>query len=279
MAKLGCQVLAVGAIGDDEVGHILVGILNRYHINTASLARKAGFKTSSTILPIRPNGERPALHMIGANAAFSFKDVPIDAIAQHAPCFVHIGGFYLMERFDGVDTVRTLQAAKAAGHTTTMDVIGFKQDNMLDKILPCMPYLDYFMPNLEEAELITGLSNSSSKEAIVDMARVFLNAGARAVIFKMGSRGSFLMRSDGTRFRIPAFEVNVVDTTGCGDAWTAGFIAALSRGMDEEASARFGSACGSLVATGLGSDHGIVDFGHTMEFMRTTSTLPLGDAL
>ena len=79
------------------------------------------------------------------------------------------------------------------------------------------------------------------------------------------------------RLRIPAFKVNVVDTTGCGDAWSGGFITGLSRGMNIQESAVLGSACGSLVATGLGSDAGIIDFDSTMKFSQTNPTLPLGD--
>ena len=79
------------------------------------------------------------------------------------------------------------------------------------------------------------------------------------------------------RLRIPAFKVDVVDTTGCGDAWTGGFITGLSRGMSIAEAAKLGSACGSLVATGLGSDAGIIDFDSTIKFMQTNPTLPLGD--
>lgn len=93
----------------------------------------------------------------------------------------------------------------------------------------------------------------------------------------MGSRGSLVLSASGDRYRVPAFRVDVVDTTGCGDAWSAGFIAGLSLEMPVAQAARLGSACGSLVATGLGSDAGIVDLHSVLAFMGTTPTLPLGD--
>ena len=161
--------------------------------------------------------------------------------------------------------------AKAAGAITTMDILGVKQDHMAEKILPSMPYLDFFMPNLEEAEMITG---TKDLDQIGDF---FINAGARHVVLKMGARGSLIIGADGSRVRMPAFQVNVVDTTGCGDAWSAGFIAGLARNLSLEESAQLGSACGSLVASGLGSDAGIVDFESTMAFINVTPTLPLGD--
>ena len=61
----------------------------------------------------------------------------------------------------------------------------------------------------------------------------------------------------------------MVDTTGCGDAFDAGFIASLHHGMDLETALRFAQASAALVATGLGSDAGIRSFEHTLETMRT----------
>ena len=269
MAKLGGKVIAVGAAGDDEMGNVLLGIMNRYGIDTSYMKRKKGVQTSGTMLPIRPNGERPALHVMGTNATFCFEDVPQDVVRNAN--FVHIGGFYLMPKFDGEDTVKTLKVAREGKAITTMDILGVKQDNMAEKILPAMPYLDFFMPNLEEAQMITGLTD------LDELCDFFLNAGAKHVVLKMGARGSLIKNKEGMRLRIPAFRVDVVDTTGCGDAWTGGFITGLSRGMTIEEAAVLGSACGSLVATGLGSDAGIIDFDSTVKFAKSNPTLPLGD--
>lgn len=269
LAKLGCKVTAVGAVGNDEMGDILIGILNRHGVNTKYIVRKDGVQTSGTILPIRPNGERPALHVMGSNASFCFDDVPVDLIAKAD--FVHVGGFYLMPKFDGPDTVKTLKLAKSSGAITTMDILGVKQEKMAEKIAPCMPYLDYFMPNLEEAGMITGLSDPD------EMCKYFLSAGAKNVILKMGERGSLILSSNGERIRVPAFKVKLVDTTGCGDAWSAGFIAGLSLNMSISKAAQLGSACGSLVASGLGSDAGIIDLATTLSFITATPTLPLMD--
>ena len=66
LAKLGAQVSAVGALGDDVIADIIVAILRRHGVDTAGLVRKPGLQTAATMLPIRPNGERPALHVSGA---------------------------------------------------------------------------------------------------------------------------------------------------------------------------------------------------------------------
>ena len=268
LAKLGCKVKAVGAVGNDEMGNVLVSILNRHGVDTEFVVRKEGVQTSGSFLPIRPNGERPGLHCVGANAAFGIDDVPTRVFTGAS--FVHFGGFFLLPKLDGPDTVKLLRLAKEQGAMTSMDVLAFPRDDLAELILPCMPFLDFFMPNEEEARMISGGRTDPD-----DMCRYFLEAGARHVCLKMGARGSLVMGAGGERFRVAAFEVRVVDTTGCGDAWSAGFIAGLSRGLSVMEAARLGSACGSLVASGLGSDAGIVDFETTLAFAANTPTLPL----
>jgi sugar/nucleoside kinase (ribokinase family) len=77
--------------------------------------------------------------------------------------------------------------------------------------------------------------------------------------------------------RIPAFKVPIVDSTGCGDAYCAGFITGLSMGWDLEKSACLGTAAGALVIQGLGSDAGIVDLESTISFMNSAEKLPISD--
>jgi sugar/nucleoside kinase (ribokinase family) len=245
------------------------GILERYGIDSSGMRTHTDVPTSATMLPIRPNGERPALHVMGANAVFSAKDVDLSALGAFD--VVHVGGTFLMPAFDGPDAALVLAAAKEQGATTTMDVLGVQKDGMADILRPCMPYLDYFMPNIEEAEMVSGLSTRS------DLAGFFLDMGATTVILKMGDQGASIHRVGKAELRVPAFAVEVVDTTGCGDAFDAGFMLTTAMGWDVEQAACFGAACGSLVATGLGSDAGIVDFDSTRAFMETSETIPLVD--
>ena len=93
----------------------------------------------------------------------------------------------------------------------------------------------------------------------------------------MGDQGASINRVGEAELRVPAFAVDVVDTTGCGDAFDAGFMLTTAMGWEIDQAARFGAACGSLVATGLGSDAGIVDFDSTRAFMETSETIPLVD--
>ena len=87
----------------------------------------------------------------------------------------------------------------------------------------------------------------------------------------MGGEGSLFM-SEKDKIVTPAFDIKVVDTTGCGDAFDAGMIVGLVKDMDLETSLKFATTTSGLVATGLGSDAGIVDFNHTIEKMNSLKT-------
>ena len=273
LAKLGVDVLAMGAIGEDAAGNFIVDTMNRYGIDTSGLVRKPAVQTSATMLPIRPNGERPALHVLGANAELTEEDIDFEGIANAR--HLHFGGTYLMPKLDGPPTGRILAFARERGVPVTLDLIAIDRPDLLEVIAPALPYVDYFMPGLDEARMISKLHNRQ------DVIQFFLDRGVRHTIFKMGAEGSSIAWKGSNdrieEIRVPAFASPVVDSTGCGDAYCAGFIAGLLRGWDLTESARFATAAAGLVIRGLGSDAGIVDFDHTFEFMRSAETLPLAD--
>ncbi len=267
LAKLGANVIAMAAIGVDEPGNFIHFTMQKYGIDVSNLVRKDYVQTSCTMLPIRPNGERPALHVRGANNEFSLDDINWDVLAQAD--YLHFGGTCLMDKMDGQPTAEVLKFAKEHGVVTTWDILAIDRPDLLDLFEPGLPYVDYFMPGLEEAQMITGLKDRK------DIIKFFLDRGAKHTVFKMGAEGSSVAGQDMDEIRVPAFKSKVVDSTGCGDAYCAGFIVGLSMGWDLEQAARLGSACGALVVSGLGSDAGIVDLDHTLDFMRNAETLPM----
>ena len=90
LVKLGAEVIAMGAVGDDMLADLLISLMAGYGVQTRLLARKPGLRTSATILPIRPNGERPALHMPGATSSLALEDIDLDTIASAD--VLHVGG-------------------------------------------------------------------------------------------------------------------------------------------------------------------------------------------
>ncbi|GAB20696.1 hypothetical protein GOEFS_124_00280 [Gordonia effusa NBRC 100432] len=247
LAKLGAQVWSAGAIGDDPAGDLLVSLLDRAGIHTSTVIRKPGLSTSMSVLPIRPNGERPSLHLLGANYTFAPADIDWDVVgaAEH----LHLGGPELLGPQTSVDI---LDRAKSLGLTTSVDLIAPGELGSLDAIAAALPFIDYLLPNDEQVIGFTGQSD------LHDGARVLLEAGAGTVIATRGADGALIAGAEFVE-NIPAFDIDVVDTSGCGDAFSAGFLFGLSLGRDLRGAALLGSAAAAQVAQGLGSDHGDFD--------------------
>lgn len=261
-AKLGMKALAVGAVGEDEKGRFVLSTLEGFGISTHAMQRYPGVHTAASILTVRPNGERPCLHVRGSSDALLVTEQDYPEVLDAA--FVHMGGNGLLGQMDGEPTRALLAAAKAAGRITTFDLI-FATEPLMAKLRPAMQYVDYFVPSIEEATALCG------REDPREAAQYFHDLGVRTCVLTMGGDGCYVSTGE-SRFFLPAHDIRVVDTTGCGDAFTGGFIAALHRGWDIERAARFGGTCGALVAGGLGSDHGIKDFASTVVAMQA---LPL----
>ena len=262
-AKLGASTATVACLGADEKGDLILDFYRRFGIDCSFVQRTDKAATSATILTIRPNGERPALHCRGASDHLFIDEAEFDAVCDAR--VLHHGGTGLLAAMDGGQSARLLRHAKAKGLTTTFDLIA-PNDTTLALLTDLLPSVDYFMPSLEEAAFLSGRDDPG------DAASFFMDRGAGACIFKMGDKGSFTRTRDGA-FRTPAFKVPVSDTTGCGDAYCGGFVVGLVEGLGLEAACRLGAAAAALVATGLGSDAGVRNRAQVEAFMAATPTL------
>jgi sugar/nucleoside kinase (ribokinase family) len=258
-AKLGLKSLAVGAVGDDEKADFVLAALQKFGADVSAMQRLKGIPTSATILNVRPNGERPALHVRGASDHFDVPPALYDQVFD-AP-IVHLGGTGLLRKLDGEKSRILLAEAKKRGRVVTFDLIAANAETIAI-VEPLLPFIDYFMPSIEEARDMSGQTNPE------DCAAFYLDRGTQCCVFTLGGDGAYYAHRDGARLRVPAYRIKVVDTTGCGDAFDAGFITALHHRMEPEAAIRFAQAAAALVATGLGSDAGIVSFEDTMDHMR-----------
>ncbi|MGA7873022.1 MAG: sugar kinase [Candidatus Binatus sp.] len=261
LAKLGLSVATVGAVGDDALGDVLIRALNGFGVDTSNVVRKSGVQTSASILPIRPNGDRPALHAIGANAVYSIDDVPWPLIERAS--HLHLGGTDSMRGLGREGAAQILQRARDGGATTSMDILSEGSPKLLAILKPCLPFVDWFMPNADQACRLT--ESHTPEEA----ASRLLDLGVGGVVLTMGGDGSFLATAR-DRVHLPAHDIAVVDTSGCGDAYCAGFIRALRSGWPPLECMKLGNAAAALVAQGLGSDAGIRDLEDTIRFMRET---------
>jgi sugar/nucleoside kinase (ribokinase family) len=250
LAKLGASVRSAGAIGTDELGDVMLELLGRHGVDASLLERRDGVQTSASVLPIRLDGSRPALHVIGANATYSSADAPWDAIA--AADYLHLGA---PEFMGGEEAARILAFAREHGVVTSADILapGEQAAAILEWIAPAFAHLDYLLPNDEQVLALTG-----SPSDLADGCRALLERGVGCVAATCGADGAVVVDAEGET-RVPAFAVDVIDTTGCGDAFSAGFLRGLSLGRGPGQAAALGCAAAALVAQGLGSDHGDFD--------------------
>jgi sugar/nucleoside kinase (ribokinase family) len=267
LARLGVRVFSCGAIGDDALGDLLLALLNKEGVDTRYVIRKRGQRTSATILPIRPNGERPALHAPGATQMLEPGDLTAEifdlAATSGTRAVLHIGGPDALGPFAGEPLQALARAAKKRGFVVTLDVLRVGDASTFDRLRPLLAVCDWFMPNEDQLRQFTGEADLSKAMAA---ARA---AGAAGVAVTRGAAGCLLDCGDRV-IEMPAIEVPVLDTTGCGDAFDAGFITALLTGCDCEQAAWLAVTCGALVATGLGSDAGLTSLDTALDLLGIT---------
>jgi sugar/nucleoside kinase (ribokinase family) len=263
LAKLGAHTQSAGAIGTDALGDVMIDLLSRYGVATELLVRRDQVQTSASVLPIRPDGSRPAFHVVGANATYASADAPWDEISRST--HLHLGA---PEFMGGEEAAKILSFAREHGVVTSADLLapGEQAQAILDWIAPALTHLDYLLPNEEQAMGLTGEDDAErAGQALVER-------GVGCVALTCGARGAVIV--DGLQTQtVPAFATEVVDTTGCGDAFSAGFLRGLSLGRSQEQAAVLGCAAAGLVAQGLGSDHGDFDLAAADAFASATPTL------
>jgi sugar/nucleoside kinase (ribokinase family) len=222
------------------------------------LVRKADQQTSSSVIPVRPNGDRPAWHCIGANGAFTLDD--LDFAELDGVTHLHLGG---PEFLGGEAAGKLLAHARSIGATTSLDILAPGDPDMLAWIADALPHADYLLPNDEQVLGFTGASS------LAEGARALVERGVGCVAVTQGAKGALVVTADET-IEVPAYDIEVVDTTGCGDAFSAGFLRGLSLGLDHGGAAELGCATAAQVAQGLGTDAGKYTLDSVQAFASTT---------
>lgn len=261
--KLGVNTSIIGMVGNDMFGDFLKKRLDSANVDTRGLKVSDNTQTSASVLMIDKAGERSFFHCVGTNAVFSHNDIDYSIIRE---CdIVFVTGTFLLTHFDGVETMEFLKKCKKMGKVTMLDVCWDSKGQWGELLDMSMPYIDYFMPSIDEAKCIAGKDNPD------DIADVFFSKGATNVIIKLGSEGSYFRKCTDTSGRVyKSFKVsNVVDTTGAGDSFCSGFVAAYSKGMDIDSCMEFANAVGALSVMEKGATTGTKSFDETIKFIKS----------
>jgi sugar/nucleoside kinase (ribokinase family) len=190
----------------------------------------------------------------------------MDIVRNAKFCFVT--GTMVMKTLDGEQTARLLSEAQQSGAQTLLDTVYLDtapRELWHASIHPALPVLDYFIPSQPEARAITGLKTPG------EMARYFQDRGCKNVVIKLDEVGAFCRMADGTETTVPAYRVEpVVDTTGAGDSWSAGFLAGLHEGLSMPDAALLGNAAAAHCIQAPGAATGIVPLEQIRRFQQST---------
>lgn len=229
LARLGTPVKLMGWMGLDEPGDFAMAELRRAGVGTAEVHRIVE-NTASTIALVHPDGRRAFFHVPGASAA-AFPELP--EFGREDAAHLHVANPY------GLPNPRRLapallRRAKEQWLSTSLDT-GWDSRGGWNQVLdPCLPFIDILFLNESEAEHLG-------------------DPQAPLVVKKLGERGCSVNGE-----AVPGFAIEAVDTTGAGDCFAAGFLAARQRGATPREAARLANAVGALSVSQLGSVTGVV---------------------
>jgi sugar/nucleoside kinase (ribokinase family) len=260
LGKLGCPVKVFGIVGADAQGDELLGILSSASVNTTSVQR-GKLPTNSTICVVNSSGERLFLHRLGCSVEMDESELHFSFEGTEAFSHFHMANPFTIP---GVrkNAGRILADARAAGKTTSLDTGWDAIGRWMTDIGPALPHSDLMFLNDLEAKMLTGLDD------VAQAAGRLRELGAADVLVKLGAGGSVLFTA-GATYRTDAFPVRALDTTGAGDCYAGGFLAAIHHGASYEEALRVASAVGALNVSKLGAVTGILTWDETLAWMES----------
>ena len=262
LKKLGLEPAVIGKVGRDPFGAFLTRLLDENGINPAGVAVDERVQTSASVALSNADGERTFLHCVGANGRFCIDDVDWGIIEKSR--FVFVTGTYLLGDFDGQQTAEFLKKCKQMGKLTALDVCWDSKGRWETLLTDCYPYIDIFMPSIDEAVELSRLSDPG------EIAGYFMARGVAGVVIKLGGKGCYLKENrDAPGVLVAPYKVeNVLDTTGAGDSFCSGFLAGLALGKPLYECARLGNAVGALCVGAKGATSGTKNMADTLAFME-----------
>jgi sugar/nucleoside kinase (ribokinase family) len=258
MARLGMGVAAAGLVGDDTLGRALIERLKIAEVDTSAVFTTDKAQTSATIVAVEPGGQRGFFHAPGTTPLLD-----ADAFRRCFPiirqcAWVQIGYFGLLPGLT-TDLPQLLDELKqtAPGAKIALDTVDPPADWKL--LEPILPHLDLFAPSRPEA---TVLSGQASPEKMIAFFRKHMPEGLIGI--KLDTDGCYLDDGNGEALIVPAYKVNVIDTTGAGDTWFAGLLVGLRQNMPLERCARLANRVAADCCTALGATAGVRSFKDTI---------------
>ena len=258
LAKLGVRVGITARVGADLFGQFLRAELTRAGVHTVNLVETLHQDTSGTLIVNVQGEDRRFIHTIGANGEFDGSEISTEML--RGTRVLYVGALFALPKLTAAALRNLFRQAREAGVPTVLDVVIPGPGDYLTTLAAVLPWTDVFMPNTDEAALITGETNP------VAQAEVFRRLGVQTAVITCGGTGAVVL-SETDRFRTGVFPVDYVDGTGSGDAFGAGFILGLLQGADLRRCIEIGSALGASAVRQAGATTGVFTRAELDEFL------------
>lgn len=259
LAWLGTKTALIGRVGTDPLADMAVRRLEEAGVVLTGLQCDPAAMTGCMYIVVTPGGERTILGYRGANAFIDPGQVREEEFSRAR--LLHLSGYALLAEPARSAARRAFDLAVEHGLTISLDPGMSGSHPAMAQIEAWYPWIDILLPNLAEAQALTGCISPE------ECARAFLRQGVRLVALKLGSEGCLVASAPGL-LRVPGFPAVVQDSTGAGDGFAAGFLAAVAGGLDRYDAAVLGNAVGALVAGWVGADGTMEVAGDLLPLLR-----------
>jgi sugar/nucleoside kinase (ribokinase family) len=241
-ARLSATAAFCGVLGDDELSQFTIHELERERVDCTPVLRRAeAGPFHSVVIVDQTTGQRCILF-----DGRSVMEVPAECITSDliADCRV---------LFVDWTTITSGLVACELAHRHDIPVVADLEANQDPRLPELVRQVDHLVIGVEMAQSLTGESEPAAA------VRVLSAAGRAANVVTAGAQGCWYAERDGAVQHVPALEVEVVDTTGCGDVFHGAYAASLARGESVSRAVRVATIAAGLKATQPGGRAGIPD--------------------
>jgi len=266
-ARLGLRTAFCGVVGEDELGASMLASMAEHGVDVRACRVDSHIPTGATVV-LTKGDDRAILTATGTIDRLTVDDIPVGLLATSR--HLHVGSTALQpELRAGLPDLFAL--ARALDVTTSFDT-NWDPEERWDGTAALLATADICFPNLREAQLLTGLTDPvAAAQALADgaLGPRDPDAGPLTVVVKLGRAGAIALRA-GELARCASPQVQVVDATGAGDSFAAGFVAATVSGWPLEEALRLAVACGAASVRGLGGVDAQASIEEAAELLRTS---------
>jgi sugar/nucleoside kinase (ribokinase family) len=255
-ARLGLRVAFIGKVGQDEFGRFMVEQLKDRGVDTQGVVVDSRIKTGLGVI-LSTGNDRAILTYLGSIAALHYEEIDQALLAQSR--HLHLGSYFLLDALRP-DIPRLFDQARSYGLSVSLDTNYDPAETWNGGLKETLARTDIFLPNATELRAITGVGH-------VEAALQIMTSQVPLVAVKLGPEGAVARRGSETAQAL-SLPIEVVDTTGAGDSFDAGFIYGYLARWELARALRLGCICGALSTRAAGGTAAQPSLDEALEYLR-----------